>query len=157
MFSKHNKKLFVKLSAATLLALIPQGAKAQSLNCFDPLLFGSITPCGAAGTVTISPSNSQSTSCVAATAPYSRARCIVTQLFPFRPIQIQITSPSFLISSGGNNMNVNAFNIISDAGGPSTTITAPFVNIPIGATLNVGSTQASGTYTGTFTISVVLQ
>ena len=54
-------------------------------------------------------------------------------------------------------MNVNAFNIVTNAGGTGTTITAPFVDVPIGATLNVGASQASGTYTGNFGITAVLQ
>ena len=55
-------------------------------------------------------------------------------------------------------MSVTDFNIITNNGGPGATVSAaPFVSIPVGATLNVGATQASGTYTGTFTINVILQ
>jgi len=114
-------------------------------------------PCGSTGTVTIRPDNSTSSSCVASEPPQSRARCIATQGFPFKPMQIQITSPSMTISSGITTMNVDNFNVIGNSTGPTATVTAPFVSIPIGATLNVGGAQAAGTYTGTTTISVILQ
>lgn len=133
-------------------------AGAQNLNCFDNLLFGSMTPCGAAGTVTIQPDNTPSSSCVTVGgAPQSRARCIVTQTPPTRPIQISVSAATVTISNGTANMNVNGFNIISNAGGCCKTVTAPFVNIPIGATLNVGASQAAGSYSGTFGVTAILQ
>lgn len=157
MIRQKPHKLLVHLSVATLALMSTMDTKAQSLNCFDNLIFGEIMTCGTPGTVTVNPDNSTATSCVAANAPFSRARCIATQGFPFRPMQIQITSPTFTINSGANTMSVTDFNVIGNAVGPTTTITAPFVSIPIGATLNVGGTQPSGTYTGTLTISVNLQ
>lgn len=113
--------------------------------------------CGTPGTVTIQPDNSISASCVSANAPYSRARCVATQSFPFRPMQIEITPTSYTITNGTASMSVTDFNIINNGAGPTAVVTAPFVNIPIGATLNVGGTQAAGTYNGTFIISVILQ
>lgn len=155
---KTNRKLLIKLSLATFIALYPHAAPAQNLNCFEDMIFGEIVPCGAAGTVTVRPDNTTASSCVTVGgAPQSRARCIVTQSFPFRPIQISLTAAAQTINDGGGNtMSVTNFNIITNAGGTNTTITAPFVNIPIGATLNVGGTQAEGTYTGTFGVTAVL-
>lgn len=154
----QRSKLIVELSVATIIALIPSNAKAQSLNCIEELIYGEIMTCGSPGTVTVRTDGSSTTSCVAlGGAPVSRARCIATQSFPFRPMQISITASAFTISSGGNTMSVDSFNIITNAGGRTATVTAPFVNIPIGATLNVGGSQATGTYSGSFGISVVLQ
>lgn len=154
---KSTKKLLVRLSLATLVAAFPSKIFAQNLNCFDSLIFGEIIPCGAAGTVTVNPDNTTGSTCVTVGGPQSRARCIATQSFPFRPIQISITAGAFSVSNGTTSMNVNGFNIITNAGGCCTTITAPFVSIPIGATLNVGGSQNDGTYTGTFGISAILQ
>ena len=155
---KHHRNLLVNLLLTTLVALSPSKVWAQTLSCFDNLIFGQIVTCGGAGTVTVRPDNSQVETCVTVNPPTSRARCIVTQSFPFRPIQISINAPTYVINNGGaGNMNVNAFNIITNANGPTSTITAPFVSVPIGATLSVGGTQATGTYTGTFGITAILQ
>lgn len=141
-----------------MVAMFPAGADAQNLNCFDNLIFGQIITCGAPGTVTVEPDNSQSETCVTASGPFSRARCVATQSFPYRPFQIQITTTNPAISNGAQTMTITDFNVITNNGGPSATVSAaPFVSIPVGATLNVGATQASGTYTGTFVISVILQ
>ena len=152
-----GKNSWVPLSIATLISLVPSAAFAQNLNCFENLIFGEITTCGAAGSVTVRPDTSTTSSCVTVgSAPQSRARCVVTQSFPFRPIQVNV-SASATISNGGSTMSVTNFNIVTNAGGTGTTVTAPFLNVPIGATLNVGGSQASGTYTGTFGITAILQ
>ena len=54
-------------------------------------------------------------------------------------------------------MSVTNVNIVTNSGGTGTTVTAPFLNVPIGATLNVGATQASGTYTGALGVTAILQ
>ncbi len=156
--SKKHGKLMVNLSAMALIGLYPANGAAQNINCIDDLIFGDIVPCGAAGTVTVRPDNTKVLGCVTSLGgPHSRARCTITQKAPIRPIQISITAPNFLITNGANNMSVTNFNIITNAGGPNATVTALFVNVPIGATLNVGATQADGVYTGSFGITAVLQ
>ena len=153
--SKTN--LWVKLSLATFVSLFPSSALAQNLNCFENLIFGEITTCGAAGTVTVRPDNSSTSSCVTIGGiPQSRGRCSVTQSFPFRPIQVNVSAAA-TISNGTSNMNVTSFNIVTNAGGTQTTQTAPFVDVPIGATLNVGASQAEGTYSGTLNVTAVFQ
>ncbi len=156
---KNNNTLLVKLSLATMLSAFSGDAFAQTIDCIEPLSFGEIIACGAAGTVTVRPDGSSTQSCVTVgSAPQSRGRCTVSQSFPFRPIQINVNSTSTSINNGGGgNMNVNNFNIVTNSGGTGTTITAPFVDVPIGATLNVGATQASGTYSGTMGVTAVLQ
>ncbi|MCB1532174.1 MAG: DUF4402 domain-containing protein [Alphaproteobacteria bacterium] len=155
--TKRSASLFIKLSAATVAALLSSGADAQTLNCFDNLIYGQIMTCGTPGTVTVRPDGSMTSSCVSALGPTTRARCIVTQSFPYKPMQIQISPTTTAINNGGSTMSVTDFNIISNANGPTATRTTPFVSVPIGATLNVGGTQAGGTYNGSFTISVVFQ
>lgn len=155
---KKHSKLMVNLSAMALASLLPANGKAQNLNCIDDLIFGSITACGAAGTVTVRPDNTRALGCVTSIGgPFSRARCTVTQKSPAKAVQISITAGSFTITNGANNMKVTNFNIITNAGGPVATVTANFVNVPIGATLNIGASQAGGNYTGTFGITAVFQ
>ena len=150
--------LMVKLSIATVLGLAPQPAVAQSIKCFSNMIFGEIVPCGASGSVTVRPDNSTGSSCVTVGgAPQSRARCSVFQGFPFNPIQVQISTPTVTLSNGTSTMTVNDFNIISNAGGTNATggTSSPVLDVPMGATLNVGSTQAGGTYSGSFGFTAV--
>ena len=152
-----KSNLWVKLSLATFVSLFPMSAFAQNLNCFENLIFGEITPCGAAGTVTINPDNSTSSSCVTVGGvPQSRGRCSVTQSFPYRPIQVNVSAAA-TITNGTSNMNITSFNIVTNAGGTQTTQTAPFVDVPIGATLNIGAAQASGSYSGSLGVTAVFQ
>ena len=62
-------------------------------------------------------------------------------------------------TGAGVPMNVNAFNLVTNAGGTSETITlaATPSTFPLGATLNVGAGQVAGTYTGTYTVSANYQ
>lgn len=62
----------------------------------------------------------------------------------------------------GAPMTVNGFNLKTNAGGvgPQTAVvpgTATFVDMPVGATLNVGASQLAGLYTGTYTVDVNYQ
>ncbi len=64
-----------------------------------------------------------------------------------------ITLPaSATISSGGNNMTVNAFT--DSLGGTGTLSGAGTQTFTVGATLNVGASQPAGSYTGTFNVTV---
>lgn len=157
---QRANSLLVKLSLATIISVFPSKVHAQSLSCVENLIFGEIITCGGAGTVTVRPDNTNTSSCVTVgSAPLSRARCVVTQSFPFRPIQVNVSSSATINDGGGNSMNVTGFNIITNAGGTGYTqpTGGPFLDVPIGATLNVGATQASGVYTGTFGVTAILQ
>ena len=150
--------LLVKLSLATIIGLFPNKAYPQNITCVENLIFGEIITCGAAGTVTVRPDNTNTSSCVTiGSAPLSRGRCTVTQSFPFRPIQVNVSASTTINDGGGNSMSVTSFNIVTNAGGTQHTQTSPFVDVPIGATLNVGASQAGGTYSGSMSVTAVLQ
>jgi hypothetical protein len=88
----------------------------------------------------------------------SRGSCTVSQgSFPPQPIQVSVTSPSFNINSGGNDMVVDNFNLMTNGGGTVVTTTALAATIDIGATLNVGASQPSGSYSGTASVTAVFQ
>ena len=154
---KKDKKLLIPLSLTTLVAVFPSEVFAQSINCVNRLIFGSIITCGAAGTVTVRPDGTSTSSCVTVGGPISRARCFVTQSFPFRPIQFSVNAATATMTNGTTNMNITSFNIITNAGGMTTTQTVPALDVPIGGTLNVGGTQAAGTYLGSFGVTAILQ
>lgn len=155
---QSHKSLLVKLSLATIIAVFPHESYAQNLTCVENLIFGEIITCGAAGTVTVRPDNTNASSCVTiGSAPLSRGRCAVTQSFPLRPIQVNVSPSTTINDGGGNSMSVTSFNIVTNAGGTQHTQTTPFVDVPIGATLNVGATQAGGTYSGSMSVTAILQ
>ncbi|MEM7651143.1 MAG: DUF4402 domain-containing protein [Pseudomonadota bacterium] len=152
---KTKKSLLVNLSLAAMAGAFPAQALAQNVTCIEPLVFGEIITCGAAGTVTVRPDNTSTSSCVTVGgAPQSRGRCFITQSGGIRSIQVTVSS-SGTVNSGGDSMNVNAVNIVTNSGGTSTTFTAPFFDLPIGATLNVGASQPAGTYSGTLGVTAV--
>ncbi len=63
-----------------------------------------------------------------------------------------ITLPSSAtLTSGGDTMTIDTFN--HDAGG-TPTLGGGSDTFNVGATLNVGATQAAGTYSGTFSVTV---
>lgn len=158
MTQENQKNKLVTLSLGTLMAALPGDAYAQSLNCVNQLIFGQIITCGSPGSVTVRTNNTSTSSCVTASGPISRARCIVTQSFPYRPIQFSINGTSFNITNGTSNMSVNNFRMLT-ASSPccTTTQTTPVLDVPIGATLNVGATQPSGMYSGSFGVTAILQ
>ncbi|QQG36911.1 MAG: DUF4402 domain-containing protein [Micavibrio aeruginosavorus] len=67
------------------------------------------------------------------------------------------------VTSGANTMNVDVFTWAYDGGGATTgdgsvalAVGGPDV-LSVGATLSVGTAQAAGTYTGTYTVDVTYQ
>ena len=157
---KSLKKTAVKSAAIGLSALaasvVPQaGARAQSINCFQGLSYGSILPCVGAATLTITPGGSVSGSgCLNYYGSQLSGRCLVIgSFFPVRPIQISVTGIPADISNGTKTMQVDAFNALGSASGPTITVTAFITVIDIGARLNVGGNQAAGSYSGSITVN----
>lgn len=75
-------------------------------------------------------------------------------------VDLAVTATSFTVVNGtAQTMVVDNFNIVSDAGGTAQTVTLPAspTSFNVGATLNVGAAQASGTYTGAYTLSANYQ
>ena len=74
-------------------------------------------------------------------------------------IIVSITNPVVTVTNGTATMQVSQFNIATAAGGATETLnmTSTIMQIPVGATLNVGATQPVGAYTGTFTVNAIYQ
>lgn len=156
---KNGYRAAVALSVLAASALTPSPAHPQTVKCIQDMQFGSIVPCGAANTVRIEPTGTRTASgCLTVSGPASRGRCLIKgKFFPITPMTVSITAPSYNIASGANKMVVDNFDINTAAAGPAITVTAFITTVDIGATLNVGANQASGTYTGAATINVNYQ
>lgn len=71
---------------------------------------------------------------------------------PSTAYSITLPSTDVTLTSGANNMTVNTFT--DSKSGASTTDGSGGDTFKVGATLNVGLNQASGTYTGTYDVTV---
>ncbi len=154
---KKREKAVIALSMLVLAGMAGE-AGAQNINCPQPLVFGSIMACAATNSVTVRPDGTRNVAgCLSAgPGPFSNARCVVTQGFPLKSVVVSVTSPTFTLSGGANTMKINNFNLMTNAGGRTITTTNFAVNVPIGATLGVGASQAQGSYTGSFTVNAVI-
>lgn len=165
------------LIGAAALISIPVHAATQSgvarvltikpLNIINtaPLDFGSIIPAAAAGTVIINAQTGVRTRTVVTLAggPFSRARFVAAGT-PFRVVTLSVNpSPTIVISNGTTTMTINQLRVSANGGtpqpfGPNHTLNAiGVINFDIGGRLNVGANQASGIYTGTFTLTMNYQ
>lgn len=157
---KHIKpSLMVGLSVLAFMARQSALAQTLTLSCPQDLSFGNFTAGTCAANVTIDPSGSRVVgACVGAGgAPFSNARCNISQSFPFTPVQLTVPGVLTLNNTGStSSMSVTCFQLVSDTGGcanNSVTTTTAFATIPVGATLNIKANQPGGTYTGNFTVT----
>lgn len=126
----------------------------QSLN------FGTFTTGGAGGTVDVNTAGAATYTGVTSspsTAPTEAILRIAGKNGPV--ITVSVTNPTVNVSNGTDTMQVNQFNVSTNAGGALITraMTATTIFVPVGATLTVGAGQNPGTYTGNFTVQVVYQ
>jgi hypothetical protein len=127
------------------------------------LNFGTFFTTGASGTVRIDTTGTRSTTGGVMTsvgAGLESQGQISISASTGVVMSITITPASYNLTNGlGDTMLLNGFNLDTTAGGPAITrsLTQNPSTIPVGATLNVGSPQAEGDYTGTYTINVVYQ
>lgn len=124
----------------------------QNLN------FGAFAVSGGAGSVTINTAGTGTYTGVTqvATPPPSEANIRIFGDVG-SSVVISVTDPTVTVFNGANTMQVDNFQINTNAGGAMETInmTNATVLVPIGATLNVNAGQAAGSYSGTFTVSVI--
>lgn len=130
-----------------------------TLNPIDELDFGEIIT-GPAGTVVVDTAGVPTPTGVSL-VPSSGVQQGVIQVIgtPLAVVDINMVAPSYTVSNGVQTMNVTGFDIGNGAGNPhSVTIGAgSTVDVNIGGTLNVGAGQATGNYTGTFTLNADYQ
>ena len=111
--------------------------------------FGTMLTTGTAGTVTVTPAGARSSVNVDLFGGLPSAASFDVTGEAGQAYFITLPS-STILSSGANTMTVDTFN--HDAGA-TPTLVGGSDTFNVGATLNVGATQASGTYSGTFAVT----
>ncbi len=118
-----------------------------------PLAFGTIAPGATAGTVVVIPAGTRS-----GTGGVSLVNSGTVSAAPFAitgtsGLACNITMPtSISIASGIYSMTVDTFT--NSLGATTVTLAGDGASFTVGGTLHVGADQASGSYTGTFNVSV---
>lgn len=123
---------------------------------FNSLDFGTISPIGQPGTVTIDPQGSTVASNVISTFEGFPGRWEV-QGVPNAPIEISFPS-SINLSNGVNSIRVDEFRTEftnSDDVNETTLDASGLTTFNVGATLNVDGNQPSGSYFGQYQVTVV--
>ena len=121
-----------------------------SISSSGDMDFGTMVPTGTAGTVTVTPAGARSSVDVDLFGGVPAAASFDVTGASGQAYSITLPS-SATLTSGGNTMTVDTFT--DDAGG-TPTLAGGSDTFNVGATLNVGATQASGTYSGTFSVTV---
>ncbi len=121
-----------------------------SISSSGDMDFGTMVTTGTAGTVTVTPAGARSSVNVDLLGGVPSAASF--DVTGASGANYSITLPSSAtLSSGGNTMTIDTFN--HDAGA-TPTLVGGSDTFNVGATLHVGATQASGTYSGTFSVTV---
>ncbi len=129
---------------ATILAPI-------SISAAGDMDFGTMVTTGTAGTVTVTPAGARSSVDVdlLGGTPAAAAFDVTGE----GNANYSITLPSSAtLTSGANTMTIDTFT--DDAGANPRRPGGGSETFNVGATLNVGATQAAGTYSGTFSVTV---
>lgn len=124
-------------------------AKNSDLN------FGDVVPGGTAGTVVVDPAAVRTSSggvSLGSGAAVTAATFTVNGQ-PSAAYTINVNPASINVSNGGGGaMTVDTFT--SNPASPGTLSAGGAQTLAIGGTLNVGASQATGTYSGTFNVTV---
>src|SRR5262245_23261294 len=124
-----------------------------SLSKTADLNFGSVVPGASAGTVVITPAGARSATGGASLGSATGTSAGAFQVTGLAGAAYSITLPAATsIASGGNNMTVNTFT--STPNGTGTLNGGGNQSLSIGATLQVGASQPTGTYSGSFNVTV---
>ena len=169
MTARHNLSgpMTATATAVLLAALIgPAPAPAQSVTVTQDLGFGAFFP-GTGGTIVISTTGARSATggVVLLTnsqfpAPTAATYAVANSAKNIKTFTLALPASATLTRSGGSQtMTVDTFTSTPAAGSSNNGrgfggLTNGAGTIAIGATLNVNSAQAAGTYTGTFAITV---
>lgn len=132
---------------------------SPTLNDIQELNFGAIIS-GGAGTVDVSTAGAATPTGVSLVPASGLQQGIMRVIGnPAAVVDINMVAPTYTVSNGTAAMNVNAFDIGAGPGNAhAVTIGgASEVDVNVGATLNVGAAQPTGTYTGTFTMNADYQ
>jgi hypothetical protein len=144
---------------ALALLLASAGAEAQTLGNTAALSFGSFTA-GAGGTITVNTAGARfRTGSVILVSQGGGASAAQFTITGTANAAFAITLPAdgtvFLSDGGAGSMALNGF--ASNPSGSGVLSGGGTQQISVGATLTVGSSQASGSYSGSFNVTVNYQ
>ena len=121
-----------------------------SISAGASMDFGTMLTTGTAGTVTVTPAGARSSVNVDLLGGFPSGAGFNVTGASGQAYFITLPS-SATLTSGGDTMTIDTFN--HDAGA-SPSLVGGSDTFNVGATLNVGATQAAGTYSGTFAVTV---
>jgi Domain of unknown function (DUF4402) len=119
------------------------------------LNFGDVVPSGAAGTVTVTPAGSRSALLGATLGSGTGVAAAGFNVTGQASATYAITlpaSPASITDGASHTMSVGSF--VSSLGATGTLSGTGSQALTVGATLNVLASQAAGSYTGSFSVSV---
>lgn len=133
-------------------------AAAIAIVNTQALAFGKFVA-GSGGSVTVSPGGVRSASGGVVLVPSGPGAAAQFSVTGDPSVIYSITLPAngvVSLTSGGNSMALNNFTSTPSASTPSTGLLSAggSQTLSVGATLSVGSNQASGSYSGTFDVTV---
>ena len=165
------KKVTIILTGVILMTIASLNVNAQATSATDDatatariitpitltntqgLAFGNIASSSSIGTVTITPAGVRShTGGVTPSAIGTYNNAIYTATGEPNATYSITLPASVTISSGSNNMTVN--NFTSDPTPTGLLSGAGSQTINVGATLNIGASQATGNYSGTYDVTI---
>ncbi len=117
------------------------------------LNFGDVVPGTSIGTVVVTPAGARSSTGGASLGNGSAVTAATFSVTGQGSETYAVTLPaSITINGGGSSMTVDTF--ASTPNGTGTLSAGGSDTLSVGATLNVGASQAVGTYTGSFSVTV---
>ena len=141
--------------AAFLGVALATGAEAQGITNTRDLAFGQVAAGATSGTAVVTPAGTRSLT--GGVTPGSSGGVTSAQFtvsgIPLFTYSIALPG-SVVLSSGANTMTVNTFTS-SPSGTGQIQLIIGTQTLTLGATLQVGANQSSGSYTGTFNVTVV--
>jgi hypothetical protein len=153
----------LRIGSSAFLAVILAGSPvmAQTVTPTQDLSFGAFAA-GSGGTVTISPQSARTATgdvILMTGGQFSQGDSATFDLSGSPNGAYQITLPSdgqvTLTGSQGGSMAVSTFT--SSPSGQGQLNSAGTQTLSVGATLGVGSSQAPGTYSGSFNVTIVFE
>lgn len=121
------------------------------VNQTQQMNFGTVTPItGTSGIVRLSPSGTRSSGSLNTYGTSSQGQFQITA-GPLTQLTINISDGT--LSSGDNSMTIDTFTTDSNPASNTTNVSGT-VTLNVGANLNVGADQPSGTYNGTYVVTI---
>ncbi|MBK5206990.1 MAG: DUF4402 domain-containing protein [Polaromonas sp.] len=154
---KYRIRVLTALACVLMAASVSWAAAIAIVNT-QALAFGKFVA-GSGGSVTVSPGGVRSASGGVVLVPSGPGAAAQFSVTGDPSVIYSITLPAngvVSLTSGGNSMALNNFTSTPSASTPSTGLLSAggSQTLSVGATLSVGSNQASGSYSGTFDVTV---